>query len=58
MTAFVGYVIEAVYRAVAEIRPYPTHGGGTMMHFLLPLYRLFTHIMVYYSYNDSAHPAG
>lgn len=48
VTAFVGDVIEAVYRAVAEIRPYSTHGGGTMIHFYyLPhLYRL---IYPYYS---------
>lgn len=32
VTAFVGDVIEAVYRAVAEIRPYSAHGDGTMIH--------------------------
>jgi len=33
VTAFVGDVTEAVYGAVAEIRPYSTHGCGTMTRF-------------------------
>jgi len=48
VTAFVGDVIEAVYRAVAEIRPYSTHGGGTMIHFC-HLIRIGRLTYLYYS---------
>jgi len=62
VTAFVGDVIEAVYCAVAEIRPYSTHGGGTMIHFhyLIRIGR-YTYIIVIYQlslvYNDGARPS-